>query len=100
MNNRMRQTSISVLLGLALLVLSGQAGCAGSGGFADGSVGSRLYRARCRSCHVLINPASKNLEWWQTNLDKYAQRAHLTAAERDSVMAFVERAAVEATRRE
>ena len=94
MSGRVGQALLAAVLGLTLFALVGQTGCAGSGRFSDRSVGSRLYSARCRSCHSLINPASKDLEWWKINLDKYAQRAHLTPAERDSVMAFVERAAV------
>jgi hypothetical protein len=100
MRGRISLALAGALLVMALFALVAQTGCAGSGGFADGSLGSRLYRTRCRSCHSLIDPASKKLEWWHINLDRYAQLAHLTAAERDSVMAFVERAAVEATRRE
>jgi len=92
-SGRVRRALLASVLGLTLYALVGPAGCAGPARFSDGSAGSRLYSARCRSCHALIDPTTKDLEWWQTNLDKYAQRAHLNATERDSVMAFIERAA-------
>jgi hypothetical protein len=66
-------------------------GCAGSRALGDGSAGSRLFYSRCRSCHAPVDPASRSPEFWDEYLDLYAARAHLTSAERDSVMAFLVR---------
>ena len=79
-----------ILLSLAALsAVAAILGCVGSRPFGDGSSGAQIYRARCHSCHALYDPTRKSVDWWQANLDKYAKRAHLKPAERDSVMAFV-----------
>ena len=85
-----RRSAILISLS-ALLVVAVGLGCAASRPIGDGSSGAKIYRARCRSCHALYEPTRKSLEWWQANLDKYAKRAHLKPAERDSVMSFVTR---------
>jgi hypothetical protein len=63
--------------------------CAGTHMPRDGSLGSKLFYSRCRSCHAPVDPSSKTVGFWDEYLDRYAERAQLTAAERDSVMAFV-----------
>lgn len=64
-------------------------GCAGTRTLGDGSVGSRLFYSRCRSCHTPVDPASKSPEFWSRYLGIYAERAKLAPAERDSVLAFL-----------
>ena len=82
---------LTVLL-LSVLALALLYACAGTQTYRDSSLGSKLFYSRCRSCHAPVDPASKSEDFWTNYLDRYAERAKLTVAERDSVMAFVLRA--------
>ena len=78
---------------LTALALTSLYACAGTQRYRDNSLGSKLFYSRCRSCHAPVDPASRTEDFWDSYLDRYAERAQLSAAERDSVMAFVLRAA-------
>lgn len=81
--------TIAALFASALVIA--WCACAGSRPIGDGSEGARLYTSRCRSCHALGDPASKPSSSWERFLELHAERARLTPAERDSVLAFLER---------
>jgi mono/diheme cytochrome c family protein len=52
-----------------------------------------LYRARCASCHRLRSPQEKTRDEWGVAMQKYAPRAKLTAAERDKILAWLQKVA-------
>jgi len=51
------------------------------------SEGQILYRAKCSSCHNIIEPSRHDKETWDIYVDKYAQK--ITAEEKRSLLQYL-----------
>src|SRR5712692_5870338 len=51
--------------------------------------GRTTYAARCASCHALYPPQRYTPQEWRKALTEMAERAHLTAAEREAIEEFL-----------
>src|SRR5260370_23547100 len=52
--------------------------------------GRTTYAARCASCHALYSPQKHTPQEWRKALTEMAERAHLTAAEREDIEQFLD----------
>ena len=53
------------------------------------SEGEKLYRANCRSCHVLRNPASYTDEQWPPLVTRYGDRIHLPPESQQKILDYL-----------
>ncbi|MHC4535356.1 MAG: hypothetical protein ACYS6K_15505 [Planctomycetota bacterium] len=51
------------------------------------SVGEKLYRAKCSSCHNIIEPSCHNNETWQKYVDEYGRK--ITIEEKQLVLEYL-----------
>ncbi len=51
--------------------------------------GRALYTSKCVGCHRLPDPNAKTPEQWPTVVDEMAERAKLTAADRDLMLRYL-----------
>ncbi|HEX4474911.1 MAG TPA: cytochrome c [Polyangiaceae bacterium] len=51
--------------------------------------GRALYTSKCAGCHRLPDPNAKTPEQWPTVVDEMADRAKLTAADRDLMLRYL-----------
>ncbi len=56
------------------------------------SEGERLYRANCRSCHTLRDPASHTDEQWPGLVHRYGDRIHLSPESQQKILDYLLRA--------
>ena len=49
--------------------------------------GQKLYRAKCSSCHNLIEPDSHDIQTWRLYVDKYGKK--MTEQEKRSVLDYL-----------
>ncbi len=86
---------------IALLFL---AACASPGsrapGRAEGAApdGAALYRKRCASCHRLRDPSEQTAQGWAEAMRRMAPRAHLSDAQREAVLGYLQGRARDAPR--
>lgn len=73
------------ILSIILLLV----GCAGSLDKGPWTQGQRLYRAKCRSCHKLINPKKHSDEEWKVFVEKYSEKSNLTESERRQILQYL-----------
>jgi cytochrome c5 len=52
--------------------------------------GRTTYAAKCASCHALYSPQKHTPQEWRKALTEMAERAHLTAAEREDIEQFLD----------
>ena len=74
----------------AILLIVG--GCAGKRLPPPGqpmSEGERLYRANCRACHTLRNPASYTDEQWPPLVHRYAGRINLPPETQQKIVDYL-----------
>ncbi len=53
------------------------------------SEGERLYRANCRSCHTLRDPASQSDEQWPGLVHRYGDRIHLSPESQQRILDYL-----------
>lgn len=51
--------------------------------------GKDLYERKCGTCHDLFDPSEFDCDSWTVNVKRYAGRAHLAAADRPAVIAYL-----------
>ena len=54
------------------------------------SEGERLYRAKCRSCHVLPDPQKYSDDKWVEIVEHYGQRARLSADQKKLILRYLQ----------
>ena len=54
----------------------------------DSPSGERLYRARCASCHMLIEPARHSDPEWVVHVEEYGR--NMSVAEKQLVVAYLQ----------
>ena len=74
---------------LLLLALASLLGCAGTQGYSSMSSGERLFRANCRSCHILPKPAKYNDAAWDSLVTRYGDRINLSNADRFEILEYL-----------
>lgn len=74
---------------VVLWILSFIIGCAATVGKKTMTEGERLYRARCRSCHSLIDPKKHSDSQWQVLLGKYGENSNLTENESKRILEYL-----------
>jgi len=52
--------------------------------------GRDLYASKCHSCHRLHDPAGIDPDRWPAILDKMAEKAKLTAEEKETIRRYIE----------
>jgi mono/diheme cytochrome c family protein len=57
--------------------------------------GHRLYVDKCSSCHAPFPPSHLPATAWPHQVDEMAKPAHLTGAERDAIVAYLQALAPE-----
>ncbi|HDP98187.1 MAG TPA: cytochrome c [bacterium] len=81
------KTNIVLTVGCWILFIC--IGCAGSLSQKTMTEGERLYRARCRSCHSLINPNKYSDSSWELFVEKYGQNINLTEKESRLILEYL-----------
>ncbi len=55
------------------------------------SEGEQLFRAKCRSCHILPDPKKYDDHEWVKIMDKYGELARLKENQELSILLFLQR---------
>jgi hypothetical protein len=83
----MLKKHISTIIALWLLFII--IGCAASVSNKPMTEGERLYRARCRSCHNLIDPKKYSDGQWEIFVKKYGEISNLTENESKLILEYL-----------
>ncbi len=51
--------------------------------------GEKLYKRKCRQCHLLISPKKYTDYEWEEFLEHYATEAKLTNTEKEKILEFL-----------
>jgi len=51
--------------------------------------GEKLYRARCRSCHTLIDPKEYSDEKWKIMVEMYGKKSNLSEPEKIQILEYL-----------
>lgn len=51
--------------------------------------GEKLYKRKCRQCHLLISPKKYTDYEWEEFLEHYAKEAKLTKSEKEKILEFL-----------
>jgi len=77
------------LTALILLIMAGCVARVRPGMQVSMSEGERLYRANCRSCHLLRNPASYTDEQWPPLVERYGSRIPLSPETKQKIVDYL-----------
>lgn len=75
--------------GAPLLVLAVMVACGPSTTSESRSPGEAAFRRSCQSCHTLPRPSQKTDAEWPELVERYGQRANLSAEEIEQITAFL-----------
>ena len=49
----------------------------------------KLFRSKCRNCHVLPNVGSMKAEDWATTIEKHESRTNLKPSEKEEILQYL-----------